>query len=121
MAAINLAGPLAAIVVLIVGVMTFASIGLMLGGVLKAEAAVAAGSVVYLAFSFLGGVFVPRYQFPPGLRRISQYIPSERMVHAMLSIWMFGKGIGSVSQDLLVMILWALGALLVSSRFFRWE
>ncbi len=112
---------LIALLVLIVGVLTFSAIGITLGGVVKSDAAVPAGSLLYLAFSFLGGVFVPLYQFPSGLRQVAQYLPSERMVHAMQSVWTQDKGFSSVEQDILVMLLWAAGAILVAIRRFRWE
>jgi len=111
----------AAILVLALGTVVFATMGITLGGILKAEAAVAAGSLLYLALSFLGGVFVPRYNWGGGLKAFSQYLPSERMVHAMQVIWTNGAGLSAVGQDLLVMAIWAAGALLVASRWFRWE
>lgn len=112
---------LASIVVLAVGILTFASMGITLGGVVKPDASVAAGSLLYLAFSFLGGVFVPLYQFPRTLRHIAQYLPSERMVHAMQSVWTTGGGFQGVEQDILVMAAWGVGALVIAARRFRWE
>ena len=111
----------AVILVLAVGIVTFAAIGITLGGIVKSEAAVAAGALLNLAFAFLGGVFIPRYQFPPELRKFSQYLPSERMVHAVQAIWTYNQGLSAVSQDLLVMGLWALAAIAIASRRFSWE
>ena len=110
-----------AVLVLAAGVLCFSALGITLGGIIKADAAVAAGALIYLALSFLGGVFVPRYQFGGALRQLSQYLPSERMVHALQSVWTGGQGIGAVGQDILVMAIWAAAALLISIRFFRWE
>ena len=111
----------AALTVLVVGVLTFAAIGITLGGILKAEAAVAGGSLLYLAFSFLGGVFVPRFSFGSGLKLVSQYLPSERMVHAMQAIWIGGGSFHAVGQDLFVMAMWALAAVVIAARRFQWE
>jgi ABC-2 type transport system permease protein len=112
---------LGAIAVLAVGILSFASLGITLGGVVKPDSAVAAGSLLYLAFSFLGGVFVPLYQFPSGLRHIAQVLPSERMVHAMQSIWTYGDSFRTTEQDLIVMAVWGFGALLIAIRWFKWE
>ena len=113
---------LVAVVVLVIGILSFACMGMTLGGTVKAEAAVAAGSLLYLALSFLGGVFVPLYQFPQNLRTAAMYLPSERMVDAMQQVWTFGHGFNSaVRGDLWVMLVWLVVAVFVAVRRFRWE
>src|SRR5579872_3954511 len=50
---------LAGLLVLALGIVSFAAMGIVLGGVVKPDAAVALSSLVYLTLSFLGGVFIP--------------------------------------------------------------
>jgi ABC-type multidrug transport system permease subunit len=82
---------------------------------------VAIGTLVYLALSFLGGVFIPFYQFPSGLQTIGKVLPSERMADALQIIWTKGEGITNTGWDLPILAAWALAALLIGARRFRWE
>ncbi|MGH2447702.1 MAG: ABC transporter permease [Chloroflexota bacterium] len=116
-----LGNQLAAILVLAVGILSFAAMGISMGGIMKADSAVAVGSLVYLALSFLGGVFIPLSQFPPGLHRIAEFLPSARLVDALRQIWTYGHGLGSTGMDLPIVLAWGVGALLVAGRRFRWE
>jgi len=112
---------LTSILVLVVGVLSFAAMGISLGGAVKPDSAVAIGSLVYLALSFLGGVFIQLHDFPAGLLAVAKFLPSEHMVHAMQSIWTFGSGLDRVGGDLLIIAAWGAGALLIGARRFRWQ
>ncbi len=113
--------PLWAIVVLAIGILCFAAMGLALGGIVKPDSAVAVGSLVYLAFSFLGGVFIPLSQFPHGLLTVAKVLPSEHLVAALQAIWTRGEGVNHVGSDLLVVVAWGVAAVLIGSRSFKWE
>lgn len=112
---------LSGILILIVGILSFAGIGILLGGTVKPDSSVAVANLVYLAFSFLGGVFVPLSQFPRGLRNVATLLPSERMADAMQVVWTKGDGLGSTGLDLPILIAWGLASLLLASRLFHWE
>lgn len=116
-----LGNPLQAIVVLAVGILCFATIGIVLGGIVKPDSSVAVANLVYLAFSFLGGVFIPLAEFSKGLRDFATLLPSERMNDALQTIWTRGQGLGQTGLDLPVIVLWAVAILLIGSRRFRWE
>lgn len=111
----------AGILILVVGILSFAGMGILLGGTVKPDSSVAVANLVYLAFSFLGGVFVPLNQFPTGLRNVATLLPSERMADALQAVWTKGEGLGSTGLDLPVVIAWGLASLLVAARLFRWE
>lgn len=113
--------PGAAIIVLLVTTLSFASLGIALGGVIRPNSAVAAGNLVYLAFSFLGGVFVPLSQFPGGLLSVAKFLPSEHAVKAIQEVWTQGQGLDRVGGDLLVVAIWCVAAILVGMRQFRWQ
>lgn len=53
--------------------------------------------------------------------RFSTLLPSERMADALQTIWTKGHGLGDTGLDLPVLVLWALAALLIGARRFRWE
>lgn len=112
---------LAAVLVLAVGVSSFSMMGIVLGGTIKAESSVAVANLVYLALSFLGGVFIPLSQFPKPLRNFATLLPSERFADALETIWTRGQGLGHTGLDVPILVAWAVVVLLVGSRFFRWE
>jgi ABC-2 type transport system permease protein len=113
--------PLAAALILAISILSFASMGMALGGIVKPDSAVAAGNLVYLALSFLGGVFIPLNQFPSGLLSVARVLPSEHAVHAIQAIWTEGHGLSSVGGDLLVVAAWGAAAVVVGARSFRWQ
>lgn len=112
---------LAAVLVLAVGILSFASMGIALGGVVKPDSAVAVGNLVYLAFSFLGGVFIPLDQFPSQLRNVANVLPSTNMVDAIQTIWTKGEALSQTGHDLPVLAAWGIAALLFASRRFAWQ
>lgn len=112
---------LAAVAVLIIGILCFATIGIVLGGIVKPDSSVAVANLIYLAFSFLGGVFVPLKDFSPNLRDFATLLPSERMNDALQTIWTQGHGLGQTGLDLPVIVLWAAAVLIIGSRRFKWE
>jgi ABC-2 type transport system permease protein len=112
---------LEALVILMVGIICFAVMGIVLGGFIPPDSAVAVGTLVYLALSFLGGVFIPLDQFPAGLQNVAKALPSERMADALQTIWTKGEGITNTGWDLPILAAWALATLVVGGRRFRWE
>lgn len=112
---------LSALLVLVIGVASFSTMGIVLGGTIRAESSVAVANLVYLALSFLGGVFVPLTQFPKPLRDFATLLPSERFADALETIWTRGQGLGHTGMDIPILIAWALAVLLVGARLFRWE
>lgn len=112
--------PLAALVVIVIGILAFASMGITLGGIIKPDSAIAVSNLVYLALSFLGGVFIPLQQFPAGFRNFATLLPSERMVHALQTIWTQGQGLSQTGADIAVILAWMAVALAIGARRFRW-
>lgn len=113
--------PLAAVLVLLVSVLSFAAMGIALGGMVKPDAAVAVGNLVYLTLSFLGGVFIPLTQFPSGLLDVARMLPSEHAVKAIQDIWTEGHGLNTVGGDLLVVAAWGVAAAIIGARRFSWQ
>lgn len=112
---------LEAVVVLIVGILCFATMGIVVGGIVNPSSSVAVGNLLYLALSFMGGVFIPLDQFPTGLQNLAKALPSERMADALQTIWTRGQGLSNTGWDLPIVAAWAVFALLVGARRFRWE
>lgn len=110
---------LAAIVLL--GILVFATIGLMVGGMVKAEAAPAILNAVYFPLLFLGGALLPLNQMPDWLQQIARILPSYYFTNALIDVMVKGHTLPEVWPNLAAMMAWGVGAILVASRTFKWE
>ena len=113
--------PLAVLVTLVVGIITFCALGLAVTILVpNADAAPAIINGIYFPVVFISGVFYPLAQGSV-LARIADWFPVFHMIRAMASAFEGGPGSGLQVRDLVVMAAWAAGALLFTVRRFRWE
>ena len=71
-----------AILVLLVGSVGFAGIGLLMAGTLRAEGTLAAANALYLVFLLLGGFIFPLSQLPYGMAGLAQALPAAALADA---------------------------------------
>ena len=114
---LTVAGAAGALAVVLLGTAAFASLGLLLAGVLRAEATLAAANLVYLLLLAGGGVVVPT----------STYGAAAPWL-AMLPSGALGDGLRTALLDgafpagpLLVLGAWATVGTLLTARTFTWE
>jgi ABC-2 type transport system permease protein len=113
--------PAAVLVTLVVGIVTFCSLGLAVTILVpNADAAPAIVNGLYFPIVFISGVFYPLAQGSI-LARIADWFPIFHMIRALVSAFEGGPGSGLRVGDLLVMLVWAAGGLSVTARRFRWE
>jgi ABC-2 type transport system permease protein len=108
----------AAIVLLLIGTVAFAGIGLLMAGTLRAEANLAAANGLFLVLLFLGGMAYPLDKLPTALQDFAKLLPAAALsetVRAVLTSQPFPAG------ELVVLIVWAIAAPLLAARYFRWE
>ncbi|MDT0187268.1 ABC transporter permease [Microbacterium sp. ARD31] len=99
------------------GTAAFAALGLLVAGVLRAEATLALANLVYLLLMAGGGVVLPTSTYGAASGVIS-WLPSgalgeamrEALVHATVD-----------TRSLLVLVGWAIVGTLLTARTFRWE
>jgi len=107
-----------AVLLLLVGTVAFAGIGLLMAGTLRAEANLALANALFLVLLFLGGMAYPLHKLPDVLATVARAMPAAALaesVRAVLGGHTFPWGhVG-------VLIAWAIGAPLVASRAFSWE
>lgn len=106
------------VVVLLVGTIAFAGIGLLLAGTLRAEATLAAANALFLVLLFLGGMAYPLYKLPDALEAIARALPAAALSETLRDVLegrAFPWGSGGV------LLAWAIGAPLLAARWFRWE
>ncbi len=113
--------PAATVLTLLVGIVTFCALGLAVTVlVTNADAAPAVINGIYFPIVFISGVFYP-VSNGSVLSRIADWFPVRHMVIALVRAFEGGPGSGLAPHDLLVMVVWAVAALVFVARRFRWE
>jgi len=115
-------GPDASLATLIaaigLGSATFAALGLLLAGTLRAEATLVVANVLFLLALVLGGVVVPVADLPPPLQAIAGLSP----IGALAEMFRCALGLGgSFWQDAAIVAIWGIGGALATTRLFRWD
>lgn len=110
-------GWLPALVTIAFGTAAFASLGLLVAGVLRAEATLAAANLVYLLLLAGGGVVLPTssYGAAAGLLRL---LPSGALGDGLRAAFLDGA---FDPMSLLVLAGWAVLGSVLTARWFRWE
>src|SRR5579863_512554 len=111
--------PALAVLVMALGTVTFAALGLAMAGALRAEVTLAGANALYLLFLLLGGGILPLSHLPTGLAAIAQLLPAAALTQALQAALSSGAAFPGFS--LLTLAIWALGILLVAARTFHWE
>ena len=107
----------AAVLAIVLGTAAFASLGLFVAGVLRAEATLAAANLVYLLLLAGGAVVLPASAYG-GFGDVTRLLPSGALGEAMRSaLWSGDCAWGS----LLVLLVWALVGAALTARTFKWE
>lgn len=101
------------------GTAAFAGLGLLLAGALRAEATLALTNAAFIACLLLGGIVVPVDHLPGPLATIAGVLPAAALSDA------FRAALGSASDDVVrsfaILAAWAVGAVALTARTFRWE
>jgi len=109
-------------VTLLVGVLSFASMGLALAGLSRnTDAAGAVARALSLPMQFLCGTLFPLEAMPPVLRHIAEVLPLTYFVNAFRGATLFGGGPAEYARDWLVLLGCLVVAFLVAVKTFRWE
>ncbi len=100
------------------GTAAFASLGLLMAGVLRAEATLAAANLLYLLLLVGGAVMTPVDEYPAGMQDVVRVLPSAALANGMANATIEGVIPWAAALSL---ALWAgvLGYLV--SRTFRWD
>jgi ABC-2 type transport system permease protein len=106
---------------LLLGTATFAGLGLAMAGSLRAEATLTLANALFLGFLLLGGLIVPADRLPDALAQLSGLLPSSALAEVFRAA--LGEGVGDVDvgRSLVILALWAVGAIAIAARSFRWE
>jgi ABC-2 type transport system permease protein len=117
-----LASPAAALwvpLLLLAGTAAFSGLALLMAGTLRAEATLAAANLLYLVLLGLGAVLFPLSKFPASIRPVLRLLPSGALADGLRTV--LAHSGGPPVRDLLVLCVWAVAAIALAARAFRWE
>ena len=111
------ASPVAVAVTTLVGTATFASLGLLIAGTLRPEAALVAANALFLVGLLLAGVLVPLTELPGPVAGVAGALPFGALANA------FDASLngGTVVPTLAILGGWGLAAIITAVRTFRWD
>ncbi|MGW3801348.1 MULTISPECIES: ABC transporter permease [Streptomyces] len=112
-------GPLAVLLLLVLGTVAFSGLGLLMAGTLKAEATLAAANLVFLLLLVGGGVVVPLDRFPDAAQSVLGLLPISALSEGLRDVLQHGATMPWGSLGILAV--WAVLGLGAAARFFRWE
>ncbi len=110
-------GALGFLLAIVLGTAAFASLGLFVAGVLRAEATLAAANLIYLLLLAGGAVVLPVSAYG-GFGHVARFLPSGALGEAMRSAFLSGD---VAWRDLGVLLLWAALGTGLTTRTFTWE
>src|SRR5437879_1297552 len=97
-------GLVLAVLLLLVGTVAFAGIGLLMAGTLRAEANLAAANGLFLVLLFLGGMAYPLSKLPAALQDFAKLLPAAALSETVRSVL---SGTSFPSGELVVLVVWA--------------
>lgn len=108
---------LAAAMTMVAGTAAFASLGLFVAGVLRAEATLAAANLVYLLLMAGGAVVLPSSAYGR-FGEVTAWLPSGALGDGLRHAFWSGA---FEPRDVLVLLGWAAVGTVLTARTFRWE
>lgn len=105
-----------------VGNLTFGGIGLLVGSrVRNTEVAAGIMNIPMLPMIFLSGVFFSASNFPDVVQPLIRSLPLTALIDAFRRIANEGGGLESVWKELVVLVVWCVGTMIVALRIFKWS
>jgi ABC-2 type transport system permease protein len=111
--------PLLVVLLVVLGTASFAGLGLLLAGTVRAEVTLAAANLIWLILLFAGGIAIPLDKYPSGVAHVLQYLPSAALSDGLHRVLQDGAAVAP--HDLVTLLVWAAIALPAAARWFRWE
>jgi len=110
-------GVLGVALAILLGTAAFASLGLFVAGVLRAEATLAAANLIYLLLMTGGGVVLPLSAYG-AFGDVVRWLPSGALGETTRTAFLDGD---VAWRDLGVLIIWAVLGTALTARTFKWE
>jgi ABC-2 type transport system permease protein len=114
--------PFVAAFLIVLGAMTFLSLGYLIASYARTEeSANALTSVVQFPLMFLSGIFFPIAFMPEWLQPVAALMPLTYLGDGLRQVMVGGSAYAPLGVDILVLSVWLVVCFLLSARFFRWQ
>jgi ABC-2 type transport system permease protein len=112
-----------AVLALLLGVAALAGLGLLVGGLFKAEVVLGLANLLWLLFVVIGGIVVPLASGPDWLAAIGRLSPAGALSDVLRVALGATGGLAfqSVGVPLLVLAGWALAGWAATLQWFKWQ
>ena len=104
---------------LLLGTAAFSGLALLMAGTLRAEATLASANLVYIVLLGVGGVVFPLTKFPAGARPFLELLPTGALSTGLRDVLQHGAAFPVANMTTL--LVWAVAAIALAARLFRWE
>jgi ABC-2 type transport system permease protein len=101
----------------LLGCAAFGSLGILLGGTLRAEVTLAVANLVWFALLLAGGIVMPLAALPDGLAAVASWLPSGALAESLRTVLTTGAAPGW--HPALVLAGWTLAAAALAARTVR--
>ncbi len=112
------ASPGLLVIGLVLGAATFAGLGLLMAGTIRAEGTLALANGLFIGAMLLGGIIVPTSHLPAPVAAIADLLPAAALSEALRAA--LGAG-GEAGRSLAILAGWGAVAALGTVRWFRWD
>jgi ABC-2 type transport system permease protein len=108
--------------VVIVGSLTFLAIGYAISSIARnTESAASYANLITFPMLFLSGVFFSVESMPGWLQPVLDVLPLRYLVDGLRQPMMYGRGLGTIWSDVLVLLGIFAAAMIFAVRFFKWD
>ncbi|HUY56396.1 MAG TPA: ABC transporter permease [Candidatus Micrarchaeaceae archaeon] len=107
-----------ALLILLVGAVAFAGLGLALAGALRAELTLGGANGLYILFLILGGVVLPVSHLPAFVRPLAEVLPATALSASLRTVL---EGAAPSVGNLALLGGWTAAAVFSAGLWFRWE
>lgn len=105
-----------------IGLIIFMGFGFTISGIAKNESTVPPlSNIITLPQFLLSGTFFSVTAFPTWLQYVSNALPLTHLNNAMRKVAFEGAGLGDVTHQLFILLLWGIGIYAVAVKTFKWE
>lgn len=105
-----------------IGLIIFMGFGFTISGIAKNESSIPPiSNIITMPQFLLSGTFFSVTAFPVWLQHLSNVLPLTHLNNAMRKVAFEGAGLGDVTHQLFILLLWGIGVYAVAVKTFKWE
>jgi ABC-type multidrug transport system permease subunit len=118
----NIGDPLSLFVLVTVGTISFASLGLVVASITNTmQETQVLNQLIWLPLIFLSGATIPMGYLPKSAQNVSVFLPATYLVSGLQNALFTSFPVKKIFVQLFALAIWAILTFFVSAQLFRWE